>query len=72
MPGHLPPLSRRRFICGIGSSLLLPATVPAADAGTDESLLAILNDAHIGQRQPADSQNPSHLRETVKWLLAVE
>lgn len=72
MPIHLPPFSRRHFIAGLGGSLLLPALSRAAGAATDESLIAILNDTHIGQKQPADSQNPSHLRETVKWLLALD
>lgn len=72
MPIHLPPLSRRHFVRGLGSSLLLPSLARAAAAATDESLIAILNDTHIGQKHPSDSQNPSHLRETVKWLLALE
>lgn len=72
MPIHLPPFSRRRFIAGLGGSLLLPALSPAAGAATDESLIAILNDTHIGQKQPPGSQNPSHLHETVKWLLALD
>lgn len=50
----------------------MPALSRAAGAAPDESLIAILNDTHIGQKQPADSQNPSHLRETVKWLLALD
>jgi 3',5'-cyclic-AMP phosphodiesterase len=72
MPIHLPPISRRRFLAGLGSSIVIPALIEAAPAGIDESLVAILNDTHIGQKQPADSQNPSHLRETVKWLLALD
>lgn len=72
MPIHLSPLSRRRFAAGLGSLILQPVLSRAAAAATDESLIAILNDTHIGQKQPADSQNPSHLRETVKWLVALE
>lgn len=72
MPIHLPPLSRRHFVRGLGSSLLLPSFARATATGTDESLIAILNDTHIGQKHPADSQNPSHLRDTVKWLLALD
>ena len=71
MPVHLQPISRRRFVTGLGSSLLLPAVSRAAGKTTDESLIALLNDSHIGCKQPADSQNPTHLRETVKQLLAL-
>lgn len=72
MPIHLPPLSRRRFAAGLGSLILQPALSRAAAAATDESLIAILNDTHVGQKQPADSQNSMHLRQTVKWLLALD
>lgn len=70
MPIHLPPLSRRRFLTGLGSSLFAPALASAA-SGTDEALIAILNDTHIGEKQPLDSPIPSHLRATVQFLLSL-
>lgn len=65
---HLPPVSRRRFLAGLGSSLAIPAIAPAA-GGTDEALIAILNDTHIGEKQPLESPIPSHLRVTVEHLV---
>lgn len=71
MPIHLPPLSRRSFLAGLGSSLVIPSLAGAATTGADDSLIAILNDTHIGEKQPLDSPMPAHLRDTVKYLLAL-
>ena len=40
-------------------------------AEVDEDLIAILNDPHIGEKQPPDSPIPQHLKTTVDWLLAL-
>lgn len=71
MPIHLPPLSRRRFLAGLGSSIVLPAFTRAATTGADDALIAILNDTHIGEKQPLDSAIPAHLHDTVSYLLAL-
>ncbi len=72
MPIHLPHVSRRNFITGLGGSLLLPAYSQTAAKAADETIVAILNDTHIGQKQPADAPAPAHLQATVKALLALE
>ena len=80
MPIHLDSspvarFSRRGFIAGS-----LAAAVNVIDhrlsgqaAGVipvDADWIAILNDTHIGAQHKPDSPIPSHLRETVAWLLA--
>ena len=70
MPVSLPASSRRSFLRSLGTAVLtLPEVVRAAD--TDEDLVAILNDTHIGEKQPSGSPIPQHLTDTVKWLLAL-
>lgn len=40
-------------------------------AEVDESLIAILNDTHIGGKHPENSPIPTHLRETVAYLVGL-
>jgi 3',5'-cyclic AMP phosphodiesterase CpdA len=71
MPLHLPSLTtRREFLVRLGAGAVVwsHASVQAAD--TDNDLIAILNDSHVGERHPQDSPIPSNLRATVAWLLA--
>lgn len=69
MPIHLPPISRRSFLAGFGGSLFLSSASEAAAKPADEALIVLLNDTHIGQKQPDGSPIPSHLRQTVRWVL---
>ena len=44
----------------------------AAAAETEEELVAILNDTHIGAKQKLDSPIPTHLAATVDYLVNLE
>ena len=73
MPFHLPAPTRRRFIVGAGAGLAACCQYPRAyaeDVANQE--VWILNDTHIGEKQPADSPVPSHLRLAVSQLLAAK
>lgn len=71
MPIHLTGLHRRRFLQTAGASVLLCGSgSDASERGDVESdLLYVLNDTHIGEKQPADSPVPSHLRRVVAELV---
>ncbi len=43
----------------------------AGAAEVDENLIAILNDTHVGGKHPPNASIPTHLRETVAWLVAL-
>lgn len=66
MPLHL--LSRRQFLAQLGAAAAL---TQARAAGSDDSLIAVLNDTHIGEKQPAESAVPANLRHTIESLLAL-
>jgi Icc protein len=68
MPLHLT--SRRQFITQLGAAFAL-GQVEATAAEADASLVAILNDTHIGEKQPPTSAVPSNLRDTIAELLAL-
>lgn len=71
MPIHLATLNRRRFLGAAGASVLLyghEAAAAQADA-VDADLVYLLNDTHIGEKQPEDSAVPSHLRQVVNELV---
>lgn len=72
MPVSLPPISRRRFLASVGASAALLA-MPAARADesreVDPDLVALLNDPHIGEKHAPNSPIPTHLRQTVEYLL---
>jgi 3',5'-cyclic-AMP phosphodiesterase len=46
------------------------AHVSAEAAEVDENLIAILNDTHVGGKHPATASIPTHLRDTVSWIIA--
>ena len=71
MPVSLPAPSRRRFLTSLGTAIISLPFRPASAAEVDENLIAILNDTHIGEKQPAGSPIPQHLKDTVDWLLAL-
>ena len=68
MPIHLT--SRRQFVAQLSGAVVLAQTATQASA-KDDSLIAILNDTHIGEIHPEDSPVPSHLRESVAQLIAL-
>ena len=69
MPIHLT--SRRQFIAQIGA--VVACSGASSDAAeVDESLIAILNDTHIGANHPESSPVPTHLRETVSYLVGLQ
>lgn len=71
MPVSLPARNRRQFLKTFGAVIVsLPVARTLADE-VDEDLIAILNDVHIGEKQPAGSPVPLHLKTTVDWLLAL-
>lgn len=75
MPVHLPTTSRRAFVAQMGGAAVCgPALHATAEAAgrVDPDRIAILNDTHIGGRHPASASIPTHLRETVAWLVALE
>jgi 3',5'-cyclic-AMP phosphodiesterase len=68
MPIHLT--SRRQFVAQLGAAMALSKSTASA-AEVDESLIAILNDTHIGAKHPDDSPVPTHLRESVAYLVGL-
>jgi 3',5'-cyclic AMP phosphodiesterase CpdA len=68
MPIHLT--SRRQFITQLGAAAAL-SNVESIAAEVDESLIAILNDTHIGAQHPASASIPTNLRNTISYLLAL-
>ncbi len=73
MPIHWCSLDRRDFLTLLGGSVVAisAGTARAADGDrwkTEDDLLYILNDTHIGEKQPPDSPVPSHLRQVVDEL----
>lgn len=69
MPIHLT--SRRQFIAQLGAAAAFSRSAASA-AEVDESLIAILNDTHIGAQHPERSPVPTHLRETVSYLVGLQ
>lgn len=69
MPIHLT--SRRHFFVQLGAVMTCAGGRGALAAEVDEDLVAILNDTHIGEKQPEASAVPSNLRATIEWLLAL-
>lgn len=72
MPVHLPALSRRRFLVGLGAGCVTLRAWNSADADADQDLVAILNDTHIGEKQRLDSAIPRNLKTTIDDLLGLE
>jgi 3',5'-cyclic-AMP phosphodiesterase len=68
MPIHLT--SRRQFISQLGAAVAV-SNVETFAAEVDESLIAILNDTHIGAQHPASASIPTNLRKTISYLLAL-
>ncbi len=68
MPIHLT--SRRQFIAQIGAAAVLTQG-EAFSTEVDENLIAILNDTHVAGKHPENSSIPTHLRETVAYLVGL-
>jgi 3',5'-cyclic AMP phosphodiesterase CpdA len=72
MPVHLTS-TRRHFLGQLGAAAALSCTSETLAAGSvDDDLIAILNDTHVGAQQKADASIPTHLRDTVSWLLKLD
>ncbi|MDG2387776.1 MAG: metallophosphoesterase [Planctomycetaceae bacterium] len=71
MPIHLTSLTRRRFLQAAGASVFWSGRraigVEADDVETD--LVYLINDTHIGKKQPTDSKVPSQLRQVISELV---
>lgn len=70
MPIHLLEQSRRQFLLTLGAGLVA-CTSRAWAREIDEDLVYLLNDTHIGEKHPADSPVPSHLRQVVDELVGL-
>ncbi|MFN0078049.1 MAG: metallophosphoesterase family protein [Prosthecobacter sp.] len=68
MPLHLT--SRRQFLTQLGAAAAW-SSAEASATEVDESLIAILNDTHVGAQHPPSASIPTNLRNTVAWLLAL-
>lgn len=68
MPIHLTSQSRRQFLVTVGASLVACRSNAIA-AETQEELVYLLNDTHIGEKHPPNSPVPSHLRQVVNELI---
>lgn len=68
MPIHLTT-NRRRFLQSAGAGILLWGLRSKAEAAdVEDDLVYLLNDTHIGEKHPADSPVPTHLRQVVTEL----
>ena len=73
MPVHFPTASRRDFLAQVGGAVVCAPALHAADTHrVDPDRIAILNDTHIAAWHPVGAAIPTHLRETVAWLVAQE
>lgn len=71
MPIHLPAQNRRQFLVTLGAGLVTCSS-EAFGSDVDGDLVYLLNDTHIGEKHPAHSPVPSHLRQVVEELTALE
>lgn len=72
MPFCLHP-SRRAFLAASTSTLLTLSTraSSAAESPVDDNLVYLLNDTHIGEKQPADSSVPTHLTQAISEIVSL-
>lgn len=71
MPIHLTSQSRRQFLITAGVGLIACRSSAFA-AETQEELVYLLNDTHIGEKHPPDSAVPSHLKQVVSELVGLQ
>jgi len=71
MPIHLASLYRRQFLQVAGASILFwgRSTPIAQGADQEADLVYLLNDTHIGEKQPENSAVPSRLRQVVTEIV---
>ncbi len=73
MPIHVASGTRRRFLTSVAGTFGAVACVThlnAADDGVEDDLVYLLNDTHIGEKHPATSPVPTHLRQVVNELVS--
>lgn len=68
MPVHLPAQNRRQFLFTLGAGFVTCTTGAFANEQQEE-IVYLLNDTHIGEKHPANSPVPSHLRQAVGELV---
>ncbi|QDT95430.1 metallophosphoesterase family protein [Gimesia aquarii] len=71
MPIHLPTQNRRQFLITLGAGLVASQTGVYASE-TQQEIVYLLNDTHIGEKHPANSPVPSHLRQVVSELVGLK
>lgn len=71
MPIHLPVQSRRHFLISMGAGLVA-CTFKAYPRELEGDLVYLLNDTHIAEKHPTHSTIPSHLRQVIDELVALE
>ena len=71
MPVHLPAQNRRQFLFTLGAGFVTCSSGLLAKEQSDQQsdIVYILNDTHIGEKHPANSPIPTHLREIVGELV---
>lgn len=72
MPVHLPAQNRRQFLFTLGAGFITCSTGAFASENQSDDLVYLLNDTHIGEKHPANSPIPSHLRQVVSELVSLE
>lgn len=72
MPVHLPGQNRRQFMATVGATAIVGSSHCAADQTTEDDLVYLLNDTHVGQQHPPSSPVPTHLRQVVTELVGRE
>lgn len=76
MPIHLPAQNRRQFLRTLGAGIVTVSANGLSQAedtrDTQQDLVYLLNDTHIGEKHPANSPVPTHLRQAVKELLELK
>lgn len=72
MPVHLTSQTRRQFIGTLGVALVAGAGRGFADERTEDDLVYLLNDTHVGEKHPPSSPVPTHLRQVVTELVERE
>ncbi|MCA9022725.1 MAG: metallophosphoesterase, partial [Planctomycetaceae bacterium] len=69
MPVHLPAQNRRQFLFTLGAGFITCSAGAFASETQSDDIVYLLNDTHIGEKHPANSPVPTHLRQVVSELV---
>lgn len=69
MPMHIAGQSRREFLATTAAGVFVVGSASEKSTEVDGRIVYLLNDTHIGEKQPPDSPVPSHLRMVVSEIL---